>query len=63
MKDGEQMKRLSNFCILLIVALLTPIEAVAQTSTRAASSPSRDLVEIEMLMRAEHRAGALRSNC
>jgi hypothetical protein len=58
----DRWKRLSNFCILLIVALLTPtIEAVAQTSTRAASSPSRDLVEIEMLIRAEHRAETLRA--
>jgi hypothetical protein len=60
LEDWRQMKRLSTFCILLIVALLTPaIEAVAQTSTRAASSLSRDLVEIEMLVRAEHRAETL----
>ena len=52
------MKRLSNFYLLLIVALLTPMfEAVAQTSTRAAS----DLVEMEMLMRVEQRAEALRA--
>jgi hypothetical protein len=58
-KEWRQMKSVSTFCILLIVALLAPMEAIAQTSTRAASSPSRDLVEIEMLMRAEHRAEAL----
>lgn len=57
------MKRLSTFCILLTVALLTPmIQAVAQTSTRAASSQrSRDMVEIETLMQVEHRAHALRA--
>jgi hypothetical protein len=60
-KEWRRMKSVSTFCIFLIVALLAPtMEAVAQTSTRAASSPSRDLVEIEMLMRAEHRAEALR---
>ena len=52
------MKRLSCFYSLLMVALLAPtFEAVGQTTTRAAS----DLIEMEMLTRAERRAEDLRS--
>jgi len=52
------MKRLSCLYALLIVVLLTPTyEAVGQTTTRGAS----DLVEMEMLARAERRAEDFRS--
>lgn len=57
------MKVMSNFRILLVVALLTPmIEAIAQTSTREATSQgTRDADGIEMLMRTEQRAESLRA--
>ena len=57
------MKRMSNFCILLIIALLTPmIQATAQTPiSEASSQAARDADGIEMLISTEQRAEALRA--
>jgi len=52
------MRRVGKSYLSLIITLLTPMaEAAAQTSTRTAS----DLIELEMLTRAEHRAEAFRA--